>query len=91
MLSPTFNNLRSFDTFSTHSTIHYNDIHHDSIPVIQSNHSFIRTNSMPIVSSIDQNDSYIHDHARSPPPRYEDAIKFNNLPNYSNSIKVQKI
>ncbi len=97
LVSPIHDYSHNFDAFGTHSQniFQYNSSEHvihssNHSPVIRTNHSFVRNDSMPGIASIDNSIDRIHDYIRTPPPKYEDVMKVNHLPNYKDAIQLQK-
>jgi hypothetical protein len=98
LVSPTLEYSHNFDAFGTHSQniLQHNGNEHviqsrNNSPVIRLfNHNFVRIDSMPGIVSIDNSIDSIHDYIRTPPPKYEDVMKVNHLPNYKDAIQLQK-
>ncbi len=97
LVSPTLNYSHNFDAFGTNSQnfFQYNSSEHvihssNHSPVILSNRNTVRIDSMPGIVSIDDSIDSIHDYVRTPPPKYEDVMKVNHLPNYKDAIQLQK-
>jgi hypothetical protein len=97
LVSPTLNYSHNFDSFGTKSQnfFQYNSSEHviyssNHSPVILSNRNTVRIDSIPGIVSIDNSIDYIHDYVRTPPPKYEDVMKVNHLPNYKDAIQLQK-
>jgi hypothetical protein len=97
LVSPTLNYSHNFDSFGTHSQniLQYSSSEHvihssNHSPVIRTNRNSVRIDSMPGIASIDNSIDSIHDYVRTPPPKYEDVMKVNHLPNYKDAIQLQK-
>jgi hypothetical protein len=97
LVSPTLNYSHNFEAFNTNSQnfFQYNSSEHvihssNPSPAILSNRNSIRIDSMPGIVSIDNSIDSIHDYVRTPPPKYENVMKVNHLPNYKDAIQLQK-
>lgn len=92
--SPTLSDSPNFEPIRTHFPIVINHnisphINDNTLPLFLTNHSSVRTSPMPRIASFDRNDNQ-YDYVRTPPPRYEDLMKVNQLPNYKDAVQQQK-